>query len=62
MKPRVRIGTTSDQDRWRREDTRALSPDQRFDMLLRMQASFFGEACGHIRRIVKIRSNGATAS
>jgi hypothetical protein len=36
----VRIGKIEDQDEFRREDIRKMSPDQRVQMLLDMQAGF----------------------
>lgn len=60
MKPTVRIGTINEQDQWRRDDCRALSPNQRVDMLLQMQDQYFDKAPRHIKHVVQVRSNGAT--
>lgn len=51
MKPIVRIGKIEDQDRWRREDLRKCTPDERVDMLLQLQKNFFA---GQDRTIVRV--------
>ena len=59
MKHRVRIGTVQDQDTWRRDDIRALSPNQRVDMLLAMQSQYFNNAPRPLTRVASIKSNNA---
>ncbi|MBN1865174.1 MAG: hypothetical protein JW808_09765 [Victivallales bacterium] len=41
MEHKVRIGKVADQDGFRREDIRRMSPDERVSMLLLMQGSFY---------------------
>ena len=41
MNKTVRIGKIKDQDRWRRDDLRACTPDERVEMLLQLQAEYF---------------------
>lgn len=41
MKKTVRIGKVEDQDEFRREDIRKMSPGARVDMVLKMQSQFF---------------------
>jgi hypothetical protein len=60
MKTIFRIGSVQDQDRWRRDDIQALSPNQRVAMLLEMQNQYFDNADRPLKRVAKIRSNGAT--
>ena len=38
MNHTVRIGKVEDQDRWRRDDLRACTPDDRVEMLLKLQS------------------------
>ena len=51
MKHIVRIGSIEDQDRWRREDLKKCTPDERVDMLLQLQENFFA---GQDRTIVRV--------
>jgi len=60
MKTTVRIGTIDEQDQWRRDDLRALSPNQRVDMLLQMQDQYLDKTSTHMKRVIQIRTNGAT--
>lgn len=41
MKKIIRIGKMEDQDEFRREDIRKMSPSVRVDMVLKMQSQFF---------------------
>jgi hypothetical protein len=41
MKKIVRIGKIEDQDKFRREDIRKMSPNARVSMLIKMQRKFF---------------------
>jgi len=41
MKKVVRIGKIADQDKFRREDIKNMTPDERVKMLLNMQYHFF---------------------
>ena len=60
MKPTVRIGAIDKQDQWRRDDLRALSPNERVDMLLQMRDRYFDKTPRHMKRVIQIRANGAT--
>ncbi len=51
MNKTVRIGKIEDQDRWRRDDLRACTPDERVAMLLQMQNKYF---TGRDRRILRV--------
>jgi len=55
MKTLVRIGKIEDQDRWRRDDMRKLSPDERVDILLQLQENFFAGQDRTLKRIATIR-------
>lgn len=55
MKRTVRIGRVSDQDRWRRDDLRAMVPNQRVALLRRQQKQFFGTDSRVLQRIVRIK-------
>ena len=59
MKNRVRIGKVGDQDRWRREDLLAMSPDERVGLLLDMQHHYFGDQINVLVRVARIRTFGA---
>ncbi len=59
MKKKVRIGTVQNQDRWRRDDIQALSPNQRVDMLLKMQNQYFDSAPRPLKRVASIKRNDA---
>lgn len=59
MKPIVRIGKIKDQDRWRRDDLRSMSPIQRVEILEKMQDQYFGKTHRSIKPVFKIRSIGA---
>ncbi len=60
MKHTVRIGNVEDQDRWRRDDLRACSPDERVEMLLQLQADHFAGQDQTLVRVahVKRMNNG----
>jgi hypothetical protein len=62
MNIRVRMVLISDQDRWRREDMRCLSPNERVDLLLQMQQHYRGDQAQHIKRVATIRTNRAEYS
>jgi len=62
MKRVARIGGLEDQDRWRRDDLRAMSPNRRVRILVEMQNQYTNNAARSLKRVVTIRSNGATAS
>lgn len=53
---KIRVGRIADQDRWRRDDLRACTPDERVDMLLEMQSSFFATSDRAIKRVIHIQS------
>ena len=55
MKKLVRMGSVSDQDRFRREDCRRMSPDRRVRLLLEMQRRFLGWTGSAMPRIATIR-------
>jgi len=59
MKKKVRIGTVQDQDRWMRADIRALSPNQRVEMVLKMQSQYFNNAPRALKRVARIKSPNA---
>ncbi len=56
MKPIIRIGTIQDQDRWRQEDMRNCTPDERVDILLQLQENFFAGQDRTMVRIAHIRN------
>lgn len=55
MKKLVRIGTLADQDRFRREDYRRMSPNRRVEILLDMQSRFLNWDKIPMPRIATIR-------
>ena len=55
MKTLVRIGRIEDQDRWRREDMQKLTPDERVDILLRLQENYFAGKDRTMVRVAKVR-------
>lgn len=61
MKKVVRIGKIEDQDEFRREDIRNMTPNARVSMLLKMQREFFDwntnpviQRTAKVRRIRKV--------
>ena len=61
MKPLVRIGKIEDPDRWRRDDLRAMTPNQRVRMLLKMQESARENPLPPMERIVHIKRYDKTS-
>ena len=56
MKKIVRIGKIEDQDEFRRDDIRKMSPNARVSMLIEMQRKFFNWAANsNIQRTAKIK-------
>ncbi len=55
MEKIVRIGKIEDQDAFRRQDMRRLTPNQRVAMLLEMQCSYWPEWRGRIARVATLR-------
>ena len=54
----VRIGTVSDQDRFRREDVRRMSPGDRVRLVLRMQRQFLDWDRHSMQRVATVRRIG----
>jgi hypothetical protein len=61
MKKIVRIGTIEEQDRWRRDDLRAMSPTQRVSLLLQLQNQFYGNKERRLQRVARIKRNGRSS-
>ena len=55
MNMKIRVGKLVDQDRWRRDDLRACTPEERVDMLLQMQSAFLGESDRTVERVIHTR-------
>ena len=56
MKKIVRIGKLEDQDDFRRDDIRKMSPDKRVDMVLKMQSKYCQwDENTKIERVVSIK-------
>ena len=56
MKKVVRIGKVADQDDFRRDDIRNMSPNDRVNMVIKMQREFFNwETNSKIKRVAKVR-------
>ena len=55
MKHIVRIGKIKDQDRWRRDDLRACTPNERVEMLLQLQADYFAGIDQTIIRTARVK-------
>ncbi|MDD5598417.1 MAG: hypothetical protein PHV82_10765 [Victivallaceae bacterium] len=56
MEKTVRIGKVEDQDNFRRDDIRNMSPDARVNMMLEMQSRFCRwDLNPEIKRIVKVK-------
>lgn len=49
IETKVRMGTVEDQDRWRREDLLAMTPDERVMTLIRLRNRQFGAVAKPIR-------------
>ena len=57
LRPVVRVGRPQDQDRWRRDDYAALSPDQRLCLMLELREAIWPDA-GPLRRSARARRLG----
>ena len=57
MKRVVRVGRPQDQDRWRRDDYAALSPDRRLRLMLELREAAWPDA-GPLRRSARVRRLG----
>jgi len=53
----VRVGRPQDQDRWRRDDYAALSPDRRLRLMLELREAAWPDA-GPLRRCARVRRLG----
>jgi len=49
IEKRVRVGSVADQDRFRRDDLQAMTPDERLAQLIRMRDIQFGATARPIR-------------
>lgn len=57
MKKIVRIGKVEDQDKFRREDMRRMTPNERLAMLLDMQCAYLPEWMEPIQRVATMRQD-----
>ena len=58
MKKCVRVGRVQDQDGWRRDDLRAMTPSERVDMALQLQADYLGDMERSLERTARVRKLG----
>ena len=54
MNKTVRIGTIKDQDRWRRDDLRTMSPDQRVELLRLQREQLYGDRAHRLERVARV--------
>mgnify|MGYP006297358725 CR=1 FL=1 len=58
MKKVVRIGKVGDQDAWRREDVKRMSPNERVSMVLEMQDRLLSAKSKPLTTQIRVRRHG----